>query len=535
MIADVRRCEGLGRGRSGARVVLVTGAPGVGKTDVSRLLVSRFSGPAALIETDALGATHPFEVDDAFVELVGRNLEAVLPNMVAWGARTVVVAGVARRAAIFDLVASCCARLGATLEIFVLWASAATIQERIRSDHKIQDRAQRMKWTLLDEELAALPGAVVLDTENEPIERVVRDLEAALAPQAAPLAPRPAQQRERVVSVAEAEHAVTAALRVAGVGRAAAEAVAAHLVDAEVAGVASHGVLRVPEYLDQLDRGVLAATASPVVLECGAVTTIDGNRCLGVLAVGPIVDGLLRGGPSDVAITAVRNCGHLGRLGPIGAEVARRGRMVLGFVNFQGGGQRVAPVGATDGRLATNPILFAAPMPTGPPIVVDLSTSSTSEGSIRTRWLAGDLIEAGHLVDAGGAPVYDPGRFYGSPPSAWMVPLGGPSGHKGYALGLMVEVLAGALAGAGVVDAGVNAEGNGGLFASLPLGLVRAAEEVLNDLTRIEAHLRSEAPPGATVRFPGRIAQAGSRGAGTIRVPVSLWDAIVDAGRGADA
>jgi LDH2 family malate/lactate/ureidoglycolate dehydrogenase len=497
----------------------------VGKTDVARSLMARIDGPAALVETDALAPIYPFTADGRFIELVRRNLDAVVPNLLAWGARTLVVAGVARHGAIYDLVVSMAERVGAALEVYVLRASAATIGQRIRSDAKVQDAAQRMSWLFLDDELARLPGATSVNTEGKPISAVVDQL-ADLLGRAGTGQVQPADGGYEVErSIEEVSDAVVAALLAAGASSVTAETVAAHLLDAETRGVVSHGLIRVPEYLDQIARGLQDPRAIPSVTRQGNVTIIDGNRCLGAVAAPAIVESLVSGLEEGVAVTAIRNCGHLGRLGAIGVQVALRGAMVLGFVNFQGGGQRVAPVGGRLGRMATNPILFAAPMASGPPIVVDLSTSATSEGSVRLAGQRGELLEPGLLLDTFGEWVLDPSRLYATLPTATLAPLGGVSPHKGYALGVMVEVLAGALAGAGVVDAGVVAEGNGGLFISLPADLFRPAGSTLEDLVRLEAHLQSTQ---GSVRLPGRPDHAWEA-PGTVRMSVELWKAIAAA------
>ena len=102
----------------------------------------------------------------------------------------------------------------------------------------------------------------------------------------------------------------------------------------------------------------------------------------------------------------------------------------------------VVPTFGRDGRLGTNPIAFAVPTGDGPPLVLDMATSAVAWGKIEIARREGKEIPLGWAVDALGIPTSDPHA------ACWLTPLGGERGHKGYALGTMVDVLCGPLAGA---------------------------------------------------------------------------------------
>ena len=115
-------------------------------------------------------------------------------------------------------------------------------------------------------------------------------------------------------------------------------------------------------------------------------------------------------------------------------------------VNAGGHGQWVAPFGGAAGRLGTNPLSFALPRPGGDPLVLDIATSIVPEGKVRATKNAGREMPRGWVRDHNGQVSSDPDALYG-PPRGAIQPLGE---HKGFGLSLIVDLLAGALSGAGV-------------------------------------------------------------------------------------
>src|SRR6185312_12479209 len=117
----------------------------------------------------------------------------------------------------------------------------------------------------------------------------------------------------------------------------------------------------------------------------------------------------------------------------------------------------VAPFGGISRRLSANPIAMGVPVTGAAPIIVDISTCAIAEGKIRVAFNKGVDVPKGCIIDPQGEPTTDPKVFYGDPPGA-ILPFGG---HKGYALGVMAELLAGALTGNGCTKPGVNRLSNG--------------------------------------------------------------------------
>ena len=146
-----------------------------------------------------------------------------------------------------------------------------------------------------------------------------------------------------------------------------------------------------------------------------------------------------------VGTVAASHCCHIGRVGDYSMMAAARGMVAVMFVNTHGGGKLVAPWGGKSRRLSANPIAIAIPRKTGTPIVVDISTSAIAEGKVRGMLNRKVPVPPGSIMDADGNPTTDASKFYG-PPAGALFPFGG---HKGFALGLVTDILAGGISGGG--------------------------------------------------------------------------------------
>jgi uncharacterized oxidoreductase len=233
----------------------------------------------------------------------------------------------------------------------------------------------------------------------------------------------------------------------AGASPANARAVVDHLIDASLVGLHSHGIIRVPEYLDAIDAGIVDPRGIPTVVDEGAVIVLDAQHCFGQVAGAHAVDAAAtRVAHSGAAVVAVRGAGHLGRIGAYVEALARRGHVALGFCSTPTRFHNVAWFGAKDGRLGTNPIAYAFPT-RAEPVVADFSTSAIPEGRVRYLRNLGQPAPDGVLHDAAGAPTTDPNVLYDGR-GGTIQPLGGELlGHKGSALGLLSEMMATLLGG----------------------------------------------------------------------------------------
>jgi uncharacterized oxidoreductase len=289
----------------------------------------------------------------------------------------------------------------------------------------------------------------------------------------------------------------------AGCGDAEAERVAHYLTESNLVGHDSHGVIRVPHYVRWLREGkVLANQSLKVVFENDALAVTDGQFGFGqTMGEAAMRLGIAKAARAGVAVVALRNSGHLGRIGDWAEQAAAAGKVSLHFVNTSGGGILVPPFGGTQRRLSANPIAAGVPVPGGQPLIVDISTSAIAEGKLKVAFNKGALVPDGCIIDSRGRPTNDPKVFYADPPGA-ILPFGG---HKGYALGMVCEVLAGALTGGGCSDPKVKCVANGMLSIVMDPGLFRPDDGFAAEVSRFIDFVRSSTPatPGGEILMPG--------------------------------
>jgi uncharacterized oxidoreductase len=243
----------------------------------------------------------------------------------------------------------------------------------------------------------------------------------------------------------------TAILRAAGAADADARVTADHLVDANLSGHDSHGVGMLPQYVRAIRAGSVDPRAHAAIEDRGGgVLAADGRRGLGqVVAREAVAAAMERARTTGVALVALRNASHVGRVGTYGEQAAAEGFLSVLFVNVVGHPPLVAPFRGTDARFSTNP--FCATLPRGggrPPIVLDFATSTVALGKTRVAMNRGERMDPGVLIDAQGRPTDDPAVMWREPRGA-ILPIGL---HKGYGLAVMCELLAGVLTGGGTAS-----------------------------------------------------------------------------------
>ena len=234
------------------------------------------------------------------------------------------------------------------------------------------------------------------------------------------------------------------ALRPAGAPGDIATAVAAHLVEANLKGVDSHGVIRLAPYLAEIaEGGIMADARSAVTREAPAYALVDGGGGFGIPALDHAAaiaaDKAAQGG---VAAVGVVRCGHTGRIGHYAERIAARNQfgLVLG-----GGGHRrwpmVAPHGGARRVLGTNPYAFALPGGRRGPVVVDFATSATAQGKLAIKRETCEALPDGWILDREGRPSTVAEDFYRG---GMLLPAAGP---KGYGMALIAELAGAAIAG----------------------------------------------------------------------------------------
>jgi len=228
-------------------------------------------------------------------------------------------------------------------------------------------------------------------------------------------------------------------LAAAGLEAGAAETVAHSLVDASLRGVDSHGVARVPVYVARLRTGAINARPRPRVLrQDGAIALVDGDRGPGQVAGVVATDlSVALAREHGVGVALVRRSSHYGAAAYYVMRAARAGLVAISTTNTE---PLVVPFGGLEPALGTNPIALAAPT-AGGVFNLDMATSQVAINRIYNARDEGRPIPEGWGVDTRGVPTTDPAAVHAG------VPLGG---YKGYGLALLVEILSGVLAGAGI-------------------------------------------------------------------------------------
>lgn len=237
-----------------------------------------------------------------------------------------------------------------------------------------------------------------------------------------------------------------------------AECVAELLLDGDRMGHSTHGLQLLPGYLGEIEKGNMKPAGQPIVVaDRPAALTWNGQYLPGLwLMRKAIAEGVARAKIHGTCTIVIRQSHHIGCLAVYPPLAAAQGMMLL-LASSDPMGNSVAPHGALAGRFTPNPI--AAGWPTNDlPVVMDISASTTSNGMTsrlhRLNQADGGQRRLGGqwLVDNQGNATDDPAAFFTKPPGA-ILPLGGMDlGHKGYALGLMVEALTSGLAGYGHAD-----------------------------------------------------------------------------------
>jgi LDH2 family malate/lactate/ureidoglycolate dehydrogenase len=225
-----------------------------------------------------------------------------------------------------------------------------------------------------------------------------------------------------------------------GVPREDAALVADSLVEANLRGVDSHGVSRIPIYVERIKLGLTSTQPDVrVVSESGGTLIIDGDNGMGQVVMQRAVEFALdRLGQHRTVSVAIRNSNHYGSGAYFARRAAERGAAVFLYGNAP---STMAAWGGRERFLGTNPYTFAVPAGDRDPIILDMASSVVARGKIIQAAQLGEDIPEGWAVDANGKPTTDAtAALEGS-----VLPFGGP---KGYGIALMIEIMAATLTGA---------------------------------------------------------------------------------------
>lgn len=296
---------------------------------------------------------------------------------------------------------------------------------------------------------------------------------------------------------------------------------AEHLIQSDMSGVESHGLVRAIQYARELENGLLDPRAE-LTIEALAPNriSVDAHGCLGISAMRRTVDAAAEAARAHgLSVATLVNAGHTGRLGAFAENAAQQNCLTIIF----GGGDRerwrmVAPYGGMKAVLPTNPWCIGIPGGSRGPVVLDIATSEVAGGWIYAAREARVPLPDGKIIDAEGQPTNDPDAWFNG---GAILPKGGP---LGYGLALVAELVCDAMLGP--VDKGeinwfvlaVNASN----YRSAP-ALQKAAEEILSDIRACPP-----LPGTSSVSVPGereRDFLAAAQGA-PLMLPRQVWEQI---------
>lgn len=236
--------------------------------------------------------------------------------------------------------------------------------------------------------------------------------------------------------------AFSEALLVAGgFAREDARQMAALLVWANLRGTESHGVLRIPRYIEMLEQGSVVTGKLPSFAhEFGAVAVLDGGRCPGAVGMNAAAEKASSlASAFGVGICSARAISHAGAVGYFAEAIAAKGQVGMIMTASR---PLMSYVGAKGEALSTNPLAISAPVPGAAPVTLDMSTAAVALGKVMAAKDAGQPLQPGWAIDEAGAETTDPNRV------AALLPM---AGAKGSGLSLMIEILTSVLAGNAVI------------------------------------------------------------------------------------
>jgi len=303
------------------------------------------------------------------------------------------------------------------------------------------------------------------------------------------------------------------------------------LVSADMKGIRSHGVARVPYFLIRLERGVIDPRAE-MSFAAGTTTTgvLDARNGIGIVAAGNAMTRAMEmAADHGSGFVAVKDSSHFGYAG-YWAEMAM-GAGQIG-ISLSNSGGRVAPTFGTEALLGTNPLALGIPGgPGGTPFLLDMATSAVAVGKVETALRESRPIPDGWILSSGQPSLDENGILSFDAP---LLPLGGEGtgtgGHKGYGLALAVELLCGALGGTSFEArlagaAGLAPPAMGHFMGALRLDGFRPPEEVHRDMEATFGRIRSSTlSPGEERIYvhgePEALAEAASQEGIEISEPV---------------
>ena len=310
----------------------------------------------------------------------------------------------------------------------------------------------------------------------------------------------PTVQADRLKTIA------TELLKGAGASREEAEIVSHHSIGANLAGHDSHGIIQIPTYIDRVKRGhIVPGARFEIIKDTPTTTVVDGHWGFGYVASERLMKMTIeKARQNSVAAATVFRQSHVGRVADYPIMAAQNGMIGMMTADSGRSAKSVVPFGGREPRLGTNPICIAMPSNLDGPMFIDMATSAVAAGKLGVAVARGAAIPEGWILDKDGNPSTNPTDL-GS--GGAVLPLGGPEGHKGYGLSVMVEILSGILTGLGFGHDPSGRHNDGCFMAVFNVAAFRDVEAFKSEVTDFAQYLKSS-PPAAgfnEVFYPGEL------------------------------
>jgi uncharacterized oxidoreductase len=308
------------------------------------------------------------------------------------------------------------------------------------------------------------------------------------------------------------------------------------LVNSNLAGHDSHGVIRVPQYVSMIKNGAILPEAQmEITKETPSTAVINGNWGFGqVLGKKAMQIAIEKAKSKSVSTVTMSQSNHIARLGEYPVLAVENDMIGVIMVNNHGASQYMPPWGGIARRLSPNPLSVGVPTKKFDPVILDITTAVVAEGKVRVKLNRNEKLPEGWIMDSEGNSTTDPKDLYGPPPGA-ILPFGGIAGHKGYGLGFIVDVLSGALSGAGCSRADATRFGNAVFITVINVADFIPIDEFKNHVDGLIEYMKSSPKMKGVdeIYYPGEVEakEKKKRLENGIFVEDETWNQIVNAAK----
>jgi len=324
----------------------------------------------------------------------------------------------------------------------------------------------------------------------------------------------------------ELRQAVNAIFCAAQAPTAVAQRIADSLVESNLVGHDSHGVLRVPEYVERIQAGTLQLHGQvQIVRETPATALLDCQWNLGQVAVPQAMEiAIAKARFTGIGMVVLGHCDHTGRVGEYVVTAAQQDMIGQLICNGSLPGGIVAPFGGARRALGANPIAWALPVADRLPLFFDFATSAVAHGKLQVAADKGELVPEGWIIDKHGQPTRNPHDQFDD---GAILPFGA---HKGYALSVMIELIAGGLSGAGFPLLPGYRWDQGTVLLAIDIAAFQDVVEFKAQAAAFATQLKAtpRAPGVDEILLPGEVEwrTKASRERDGIPLPAVTWDRI---------